>query len=369
LNAAPSGKTDYLAAARQSARAADNTRAGHAESIGSSLLPATQMFAARKGKMLSAALLAAIVLLAITALGLNAMLKGSTVGGNASPRLSGVKTIQGGQHSLRLAGRPVGHVLHISSRAPVIPAVALAGTTLHPTSTAAAGNDTVTGAAAPQSQVRESTSVESPIHADLARIESLATSGNARAQMLLGLYDLHDQGDHQQSAQAAKWLELAATHGEPVAQYRLGTMYAKGIGMPANAAKAFHWYQAAAEAGNLKAMQNLGLAYVQGQGTAKNVHEAVSWFTRAANLGLVDAQFNLAVLYEQGFGVTLSLRQAYQWFGIAAKYGDQESKSRVEALSTQIPDSDRAAAEKAIADFKPSAMDAHANAIPELSST
>ena len=350
----PTSATDYLAAARRSAQAAeDHANGSRADSLGYSLF-AAQMFATRKGRMVGTGILAAVVLLGVATLGFSGFLRGSTTAGNrAMTPSSSQKLAQGTRHGLQPAARPVAPVHAAPPGSKGTPRMARDDGALHAKPAGLPGND-------PHATT---------ISADLTRIQSLANSGDPRAQLIMGLYDLRGEGDHMKTAQAAKWLELAAAQGEPVAQYRLGTLYAKGVGVPADATKAFHWYEAAAKSGNRKAMQNLALDCVQGVGTARNLPQAVRWFTHAADLGLVDAQFNLAVLHEQGLGVSLSLRDAYQWFGIAAKYGDQESKGRVDVLSGQIPVGDRAAAEKAITDFKPAPMDTHANVIPELPPT
>jgi localization factor PodJL len=204
-----------------------------------------------------------------------------------------------------------------------------------------------------------------PALTTLDRIASLADAGNASAQLMIGLRYLGTEKGPARYAQAAKWLQLAATNGEALAQYRLGTLYAGGYGVPADAAKALYWYEAAAKAGNRKAMYNLAVAYTQGTGAAKNPTEAARWFSKAADMGLVDAQFDLAVLYERGNGVPQSLLDAYRWYAIAAKQGDQESKERIDALSTQISADARAAAETAVAQFKNVPLDPRANTAPQ----
>jgi localization factor PodJL len=78
----------------------------------------------------------------------------------------------------------------------------------------------------------------------------------------------------------------------------------------------------------------------------------------------VDSQFNLAVLYERGMGVKQSLVDAYKWYAIAAAQGDSESKSRIDALSSQIKDADRAAAQAAATRFHPQPMNPAANSLP-----
>ncbi len=195
----------------------------------------------------------------------------------------------------------------------------------------------------------------------LDRTTALALAGDAKAQLSIGLHYLARGDDAANGSEAVKWLGLSANQGNAIAQYRLGALYAAGHGVPADQAHAAQLYESAANLGNRRAMYNLALAYMQGQGVSKNSSEAVRWFLKAANLGLVDAQFDLAVLYERGTGVPQSLLDAYRWYAIAAKSGDKESQQRVQALATQIPSTDQAAAQKSADEFKALAVAPDAN--------
>ncbi|MGD0192048.1 MAG: hypothetical protein ABSD74_15010 [Rhizomicrobium sp.] len=203
--------------------------------------------------------------------------------------------------------------------------------------------------------------------ASLDRLSSLANSGNAKAELLLGLKLLDGEGVNVNEAEAAKWLERAARQSEPVAAYRLGTLYERGHGVPADPAKAAQWYEVAAKGGNRKAMHNLAVAYADGNGVQKDLVVAAQWFTRAANLGLADSQFNLAVLYERGMGVQQSLIDAYKWYAVAAQQGDAESKARIDAISTQLSPEDKTAAQKAAESFRAESPEHAANIPPDPS--
>ncbi|MGZ5936844.1 MAG: hypothetical protein ACXWLK_05555 [Rhizomicrobium sp.] len=203
--------------------------------------------------------------------------------------------------------------------------------------------------------------------APLDKLTALANSGNAKAELVVGLKYLDGDGVAVSETDAAKWLERAANAGLPVAQYRLGTMYERGRGVAADPAKSVHWYTLAAQAGNRKAMHNLAVAYASGTGVAKNLAEAARWFSKAASLGLSDSQFNLAVLYERGLGVPQSLLDAYKWYAIAAAAGDTESKTRIDALATQLSADDRAAAQHSADAFRPQPLNPKANVAPLLS--
>jgi TPR repeat protein len=199
--------------------------------------------------------------------------------------------------------------------------------------------------------------------APLDRLSVLANAGNANAELVVGLKYL--QSTPANDSEAAFWLHRAADAHQAVAQYFLGTLYEHGKGVGADAAKAVQWYEAAAAQGNRKAMHRLGVAYAEGTGVTKDLTQSAGWFAKAANAGLVDAQFNLAVLYERGQGVPQSLLDAYKWYAIAAAQGDVESRSRVEALATQLSPDDVAAAERTVQGFVPTAVDPRANIAPE----
>ncbi len=109
------------------------------------------------------------------------------------------------------------------------------------------------------------------------------------------------------------------------------------------------------------------IAYAVGRGVARDMGQAADWFKRAADLGYVDAQYNLGVLYERGDGVPQSLTDAYKWYAVAAAAGDNESKSRISALATQLAPDDLSAAQSAAASFRPEPLNRAANLMPAMS--
>jgi localization factor PodJL len=194
------------------------------------------------------------------------------------------------------------------------------------------------------------------------RVTAAASTGNADAELLLGLRTL--DGD---DAKAAGLLQQSAGQGNAIAQYWLGTLYERGRGVKADPAVALRWYQSAAKKGNVKAMYNLAVAAAHGKGTKTSLATAAHWFWVAAMQGYVDAQYNLAVLYERGQGVPQSLVNAYKWYAIAAAAGDKDSKSSIDALKTQLKPAELAAGERAAASYKPGPQDAGANTPPDPS--
>ena len=215
---------------------------------------------------------------------------------------------------------------------------------------------------APPKMLAQRSMVPSP----LDRVAVLAQAGDPRAELMLGLRYLHGEGAAPDQLQAAQWVRRAAEQHDALAQYWMGSLYEQGEGVAADSAEAVRWYEAAAAQGNRKAMHALGVSYAQGQGTQKDYSEAARWFAKAAGFGVVNSQFNLAVLYERGLGVPQSLLDAYKWYAIAAAEGDQESRTRIEALKTQLSPEAIAAAENAAQQFHPQAPAREANESPVL---
>jgi localization factor PodJL len=196
----------------------------------------------------------------------------------------------------------------------------------------------------------------------LDKLSALASAGNPRAELLIGLRYLKGDGVAIDKREAAKWILKASAAHDPMAQYWTAELFQHGDGVAPDAAEALRWYEAAAGQGNRQAMHDLGVAYAEGLGTQKDFGESARWFAKAAALGLTNSQFNLAVLYERGEGVKQDLTQAYKWYAIAAASGDAESKARVEAIATQMPERQLAAAKAAAGAFKPATPDPDANA-------
>jgi localization factor PodJL len=198
------------------------------------------------------------------------------------------------------------------------------------------------------------------------RLVSLASRGNADAQLLLGLEYLDGMGAAKNESEAAHWISRSAAHGNAVAQFWLATLYANGRGVKVDTAAAMHWYEEAAMQGNRKAMHQLAVSYAEGCGASRNYAEAARWFSRAASLGYVDSAFNLGVLYERGLGMPQSLLDAYKWYSIAAAMGDKGSPPRLAVLKTQMKPDDIADAAQAASGFTPDILDPAANTAPQI---
>lgn len=201
-----------------------------------------------------------------------------------------------------------------------------------------------------------------------ANLLKLAQTGDASAELLVGLEYLEGKGEPKNAAIAVDWLSRAAAKGQPVAQYDLGALYADGRGVQADPVQAFQWFGSAALRGNRRAMHFLAISYAEGVGTTKDLPQAARWFERAASLGAVNSAFNVAVLYERGMGVPQSLTTAYKWYAIAAAQGDHESQARVAVLASTLKPDDLASAKAAAETFRPAPLDPAANLPPKLPS-
>jgi len=62
----------------------------------------------------------------------------------------------------------------------------------------------------------------------------------------------------------------------------------------------------------------------------------MQWFLRAAEQGHATAQATLGAYYWAGRGVPQDLSKAYFWSALALAQGDENSKSRLEGLASQM---------------------------------
>jgi len=91
-----------------------------------------------------------------------------------------------------------------------------------------------------------------------------------------------------------------------------------------------------AERGDAEAQFMLGTLYRNGDGVRQNDAQAIEWFQRAADQGYVRALSALGSSYWAGRGVRQDYSRAYFWYQLALAEGDQNSKSLLEGLSTQM---------------------------------
>ena len=84
------------------------------------------------------------------------------------------------------------------------------------------------------------------------------------------------------------------------------------------------------------AQWQMGVRYHNGEGVPRDDVQAMQWFLRAADQGHVTAQATLGAYYWAGRGVPQDLSKAYFWSALALAQGDENSKSRLEGLASQM---------------------------------
>jgi len=91
-----------------------------------------------------------------------------------------------------------------------------------------------------------------------------------------------------------------------------------------------------ADRGDADAQWQIGVRYHNGDGVPHDDAQAMQWFHRAAEQGHVTAEATLGAYYWAGRGVPQDLSQAYFWSALALAQGDENSKSRLEGLASQM---------------------------------
>jgi hypothetical protein len=99
-----------------------------------------------------------------------------------------------------------------------------------------------------------------------------------------------------------------------------------------------------ADQGDAEAQFQMGVRYHNGENVPQDDAQAMQWFLRSAEQGHVDAQSHLGAYYWAGRGVPENLSQAYLWSEIALAGGDENSKSRLQGLASQMTRAQVAAA-------------------------
>lgn len=184
-----------------------------------------------------------------------------------------------------------------------------------------------------------------------AGLRNAAISGNPAAEYELAMRYTEGRGVPPNLEEAVQWLERAANHGLAPAQYRLGSLYEKGQGVKKDLEAARRLYTAAATKGNGKAMHNLAVLYAEGISGDPDYRNASQWFRKAADRGIPDSQYNLAILYARGIGVEQNFAESYKWFALAAQQGDKDAAKKRDDVAARLDAQSLAAARAAVQSF------------------
>jgi TPR repeat protein len=167
---------------------------------------------------------------------------------------------------------------------------------------------------------------------DAASLQEGAESGDAKAQVRLGLAYASGDGVTRDEPSAVAWFRKAAAQGDPAGEYYLGEVYATGRGVPLDYGEALKWLRKAADQGEGHAQYNLAAMYMEGLGVSKDEGEAAKWMRKAADQGLAAGQFGLGSMYAHGRGVPQSATEAAKWYRSAADQGDVPAMNNLASL-------------------------------------
>ena len=125
--------------------------------------------------------------------------------------------------------------------------------------------------------------------------ETVAASGSAEAQYMLGHLVQNGLGQPWSNAQAAVWYRQAAEQGLPEAQVALADLYIRGVGVEPSLETGAQWLARAAEAGHGPALYQYAELRLHGRGTPQDFDAALDLFARAATSGSKEAADMIAL--------------------------------------------------------------------------
>ena len=167
-----------------------------------------------------------------------------------------------------------------------------------------------------------------------SKLVSLAETGNARAQRMLGGLHLTGLGTAKDPGRANYWFRKAAENGDRSAMFLLGQSYKFGLGVEQHEKHAFGWYLKAAKHGHLNAQHETGFRYSIGYGTQKNLNRAVHWYRKAAAKNHSLSLMALAEMYRFGnTRIPRDIRKSIALYERAARTKTNGSAHSLEMLA------------------------------------
>jgi len=202
-----------------------------------------------------------------------------------------------------------------------------------------------------------------PANIGSARLRSAAIGGDAGAAYEVAMRFVEGRGVTANLEEAAHWFERAASKGLTPAQFRYASMLEKGQGVKKDLAAAQRLYIAAAGKGHAKAMHNLAVLYAEGIEGKPDYKSAAQWFRKAAEHGVADSQYNLGVLTARGLGTERNMAESYKWFALAAAQGDKEAARRRDDVAAHLDAQTLASAQQAVKAFAAAPQPAEATGV------
>jgi TPR repeat protein len=136
----------------------------------------------------------------------------------------------------------------------------------------------------------------------LAELHQRAASGDATAQLELGLRYVTGQGIAPDEQAARRWIGQAAAQGHAAARFELGSYY------------------------TLEPHRDYG--------------RAADLLRQSALQGFAPAQTSLAMLHRTGAGVPEDRIEAYAWLGLAAEQGERDALDLQPSLQAELSDAE-----------------------------
>jgi TPR repeat protein len=193
---------------------------------------------------------------------------------------------------------------------------------------------------------------------DISQLEVNAQSGDAAAQVSLGVRYYNSQGGDNDFVKAAMWFQKAAAQGNIYGQYDLGLCFLNGRGVQADAVRGAELVTQAAQKGYAQAQFYLGILFNTGHGVVQNETKAIEWYRKAAEQGHAGAQFNMGCIYGGSpgtgadvarsvhryyrdlpngkggicFSVSRDVSKAVEWYRLAAKQGNAAALNNLGVL-------------------------------------
>lgn len=218
-------------------------------------------------------------------------------------------------------------------------------------------------------------------------LQQAAEAGYVAAAKFLGVAYYSGAIGRVDPALSIKYLRQAAALGDQDSAFGLAFMAYQGIGMPKDEAAALRFIEDAAEKGQREAQELLGMLYLIQylSGWQTDLGVAVGWLDKAAAAGSSEAMFRLGTIYVEigkvapwqdkakgagffrrcaelwygkclfayatasqlGMGTARDLPTAVAYYRLSQEYGQIKAKERLEELSEQMTEQDKAAAESA----------------------
>jgi uncharacterized protein len=156
---------------------------------------------------------------------------------------------------------------------------------------------------------------------ELTELQSLAATGDAKAQIDLAIRLRDGKGISKDDVKAMQWAHRAADAGNADALDFVGFAYLRGSVVKRNPAIAIGYFKAAADE-SAQAAFNLGQCYYGAQGTEQDCAKALEWWEKAAMKGHGRAAAAAAMAFHSGEGIPRDPAKARRLAERAAELGN-----------------------------------------------